>query len=110
MSKLLEQVLHLLHEVGVGVVLRLLLLRWRSHLTSSWLHPCLQLGCSDISQDHGYLSWQLCLFLSTGPPVVEQDQSCTEERLVFSVSGFQQLLLSHHRLSLLSDASAQTYT
>ena len=37
--KLLEQVLHLFHEICVRVVLRFLLLWWRSHLTSARLWP-----------------------------------------------------------------------
>ena len=38
----LEQVLHLLHEVGVGVIFRLLLLWRSSHLASTGLGPSLQ--------------------------------------------------------------------
>ena len=47
MSELLEQVLHLLHEIGICIVLRLLLLRRRSHLPSTRLAPCLQINISE---------------------------------------------------------------
>ena len=102
-SKFLEQVLHLLHEVGIRVVFRFLLLRRCSHLTSTWLGPCLQMD--NILKI--FLENQAMHCICS--PVVEQGLSCTEELLASWVSGFLLLLLSHRRLSLLLDSSAQTY-
>ena len=105
---LLKQVLHLLHEVGICVVFRLLLLWRRSHLTSTWLGSCLEY--------QGYLAYSFDnpgnYFLQTGSsPVVEQGQSCTEELLAFWVSALLLLLLLllRHRLSLLSGWLGQTW-